>query len=225
MQACQYGDKMQVDVKKKHKYPSGRVRVLRPTSVEKMGLQAEVFKLKKEGYSVTLIAKSLSDRHNIQLSDEQVRGFLKKNLEKLHRYLQDDSHAREDAKKRYNETINWLDEIKDDIEEARKQLKEEGVISKARIKVWETCVKMIHEYLAHFKPIAEAAGATIQQKINILNLTQNIDQSIKYFQKQGLVVISKDEYNKLLKAYERGDKDVRKESTEKDDTEETEAQA
>lgn len=170
---------------------------LRPTLIEKMGIQSEVFELKKQQASIRNIAEILNQRHNCKLSYFHIDHFLRRNYEKMQYYLKDDEPAREMAKKQLEETIGEMKKLRGEAWEHYNKLKNEEDRSMQTPAMMNVMLKIIQALGKIVQEVSTSVTPTIQQKVNILQLTQNIDKSVTHFEQKGYVMINKKEFEAL----------------------------
>ena len=176
---------------------NNRRHPLKATTIEKMGLQSEDFDLKKAGMGIRKIVEVINDRHGTQVSYFHIDHFLKRNGEKMQYYLSDDKEARNIAKKELNETIEDMQKLRKEAWDFLERLKKDEDLSMRTPVAINTLLKVIESLGKIVGNVAESTKPTIEQKVNILNLTQNIDKSIAYFENKGYIMIKKDEFDKL----------------------------
>lgn len=175
------------------------VNFLRPTLIEKMGIQSQVFELRKQGAGIRKIVEILKDRHSKNFNYYQVKTFLERNQEKMNYYLKEDPVAVEEAKKQLTESMQQFRKLNEEAWEYFNTLKIDGKMDIRRIKAMDTLLKIIKFY---DDKLQRATGGispkTVVQKTNIINLTQNIDKTISYFESKGMILVNRRDYEKLL---------------------------
>jgi len=172
---------------------------LKPTLIEKMGIQSEVFELKKQQASIRKIAEILNQRHNCKLSYFHIEHFLKRNYEKMQYYLKDDGPAREMAKKQLEETIGEMKKLHKAAWDHYNKLKDEEDRSMQTPAMMNVMLKIIQALGKIVQDVSSSVTAPVQQKVNVLQLTQNIDKSVTHFEQKGYVMINKKELDALRK--------------------------
>ena len=181
----------------------GKIRALRPTLIERLGLQGEVFELRKQGYGIKKIVEILSDRHRKSFTYYHIKSFLDRNLEKMMYYLKDDPRAVEEAKSQLNETMMQFKRLNEEAWEYFNKLKQDNKMDIRRLKAMETILKMLKFYDERITRVTEGASSpkTLVQKTNIINVTQNIDRTISYFEDQGMILVNKEDYENLKREH------------------------
>ncbi len=173
--------------------------VKKKLKVETYGLQDEVLKLRKEGLAYQKIAEELNKKYYTRFNHMDIKRFLDKYYMQLAEEVGQDEGIRSKAIKEFNMLNKQLDKLMKEMWEYFEKVKLNDEIDPKMISAANQILKLLEARHKFLGTITQSKRPTVQQKINIVQITESIDSIVEKLKQLGFVVAKPEDLDEKTK--------------------------
>jgi hypothetical protein len=162
--------------------------------IEVMGLGSEVSELRNKSESYMKIAEILNKKYTLSLNHMDIKRFLDKHLDAIVTDVAMTDEGREKSMAEFNEIVGQMKKLTSDMWEYFNKIKATDFSDSAVPAAANTILKLLEtEHKLLDRVIEKPRVATINQKISIVAITDDIDKMVQKLASLGYVVVKKPE--------------------------------
>ena len=172
---------------------------MKKLKVESYGLGDEVIKMRQDGISYAKIADKLNEKYQTPFNFMDIKRFLDRHYTEMSKEVIKDEKAKEEAIQEFRAINKQLDFLMKEMWIYFKKVKERNDVSPKMISAAGQLLRLLETRHKFLQPVVSSKKPTVKQKINIIQITDNIETIVEKLKSLGFVVINEKLLDEKLK--------------------------